>query len=327
MKGIHITGVIAWTLFWIGAPLAAQEATEAASSADESAAAPAASTDATTSAETTSPSPAEQTPTADSAAAPDETEAAAPTTEAAPADGTAPTDAATPAPAPAPASSVTPPPPTAAPYVDPETPKETPPAPTGPRKLMLLIGPGIGFSFMYPKEVNDYLDYFVDSQGASMEEGFSGLVLSIQPKLAIAFAPIEYVQIQVVGEIGWAPKIIAVYGGNSESFHYMRYTVGGTIAGNIPLQGGRKAISLGGGALFNVLSFEGIQEIAAGGRGVFGFRFYGRKAFTPEIFLEFNWIRASTGAPMASDPAIIGELDYVSATIGGNFYFKVTEKR
>jgi hypothetical protein len=80
--------------------------------------------------------------------------------------------------------------------------------------------------------------------------------------------------------------------------------------------------------LFNALEFKGLREITPGYRGVFGFRFYGRRAFTPEIFAEFNWIRADTGRdPGGRDPREIGELDYVSGTIGANFYFKITERR
>ncbi len=242
-----------------------------------------------------------------------------------PVTGTVPPDATMqPAPAVAPAPAA----PAPAPALEP--PVQEPLPPQGPRKLMLLLGPGFGLSFFYPTEVNDYLEYWVDRipYAETSEGSTTAMVLALQPKLAITFAPIEYVQIQLVGEIGWAPKVMAVIGGDSESFHFTRFSVGGTVAGHLPLRNGKSSISLGAGALFNVLKFRSLQEVAPGYRGVFGFRFYTRRAFTPEIFVEFNWIKADTGRdPTESIPGEIGNLSYISGTIGGNFYFKVVEKR
>ena len=197
----------------------------------------------------------------------------------------------------------------------------------GPRRNLLLIGPGFGFSFIYPREINDYLDNWADYQGVTLDEGgTTAMILSFQPKLAITFAPIEYVQLQFVGEVSWAPKIFSVIGGDSEVFHFLRYTTGMTVAGHIPISNGRRSISFGAGGLFNVLKFEDYQEIAPGVRGLFGFRFYGRRAFTPEIFLEYNWIRADTDRKADDYSNIISELNYSSVTIGGNFYFTIIGK-
>jgi hypothetical protein len=196
--------------------------------------------------------------------------------------------------------------------------------------MLVLFGPGFGLSFLYPKEINDYLDYWVDNLGTtSTEQGSTAIFMALQPRLSLTFAPIEYVQIQfILGEIAWAPKIMAVVGGSSESFHYLRVSTGGTVSGHIPLDNGRKSLSFGAGVLFNYLTFDHIAEVTPGYRGIMAFRFYGRKSFAPEIFLEFNWIRADTGRdPDGRSPGEIGELDYVSGTIGANFYFKVFEKK
>jgi hypothetical protein len=252
------------------------------------------------------------------------------------ADGAAVPEAGEPTPAPEPAAppaapSNPPPvvaaPPTVPPPAPPPQPTE-PAEPRGPRRMLLLLGPGFGLGFMYPKEINDFMENWTSSLGAEVEEGTSAMVLCIQPRVVITFAPIEYVQIQLVGEIGWAPKVMTVVGGDNRTFHFLRYSTGGTVAGHLPIRGGRSSVSLGAGVLFNALEFEGIQEITPGYRGVFGFRFYGRRAFTPEIFVEFNWIRADTGRdPGGRNPGVIGELDYVSGTIGANFYFKLFERR
>ena len=198
----------------------------------------------------------------------------------------------------------------------------------GPRKLLLLLGPGFGLSFFGCSEINDYLENWIDElDAAEADQKSAKMFLAFQPRFSLTFGPIEYVQIQFLGELAWAPKIIKVIGGSSESFHFMRYSTGGTVSGHIPLAQGRRSISFGAGVLFNVMKFKDYTEYAPGYRGVFAFRFYGRKAFSPEIFVEFNWIKADTGAdPDGNIPEAVGELSYISGTIGANFYFKVLEK-
>ncbi len=200
---------------------------------------------------------------------------------------------------------------------------------SGPRKLMLLMGPGLGIGFMYPKEINKYIEGWMNSIGAvELNQGSTAMVVCLQPRFSITFAPIEYVQLQFVGEIGWSPKVIAVIGGNSKGFHFLRASTGGTISGHIPISNGRCSVSIGGGVLFNYLKFENLKEITPGYRGLFAFRFYTKKAFTPEIFVEFNWIKADTGRdPGRQDPMEIGELSFISGVIGANLYFKVVEKK
>ena len=184
---------------------------------------------------------------------------------------------------------------------------------------------------MYPKEINDYLENWASSRSAEIEDGTSAIVLSLMPRVAITFAPIEYVQIQVVGEIGWAPKVLTLVDDYldtyTESFHFLRYSTGGTVNGHLPVARGRGSVFIGGGVLFNVLRFKSYQEIAPGYRGVMGYRFYSRRVFCPEVFFEFNYIKAETGdEPGAYDPYEIEELNYTSGTIGVNFYFKVMER-
>ena len=307
---------------------AAADEGEAASSTRETAADAAPTTDGETTAapatdgETTAAaSSVEMTPEGETAASPEETvtaPGAAPTSEEAQPSGTQTTDdlSATAAPPPSPDE------------LNIDSGERTY-GYAGPRRMLFLLGPGFGFSFFGCKEINDYLESWIAEQDAyEADQSSAKMFLAFQPRFSLTFGPIEYVQIQFLGELAWAPKIIKVIGGSSESFHYVRYSTGGTVSGHIPLAQGRRSISFGAGALFNVLKFRDYTEYAPGYRGVFAFRFYGRKAFTPEIFVEFNWIKADTGAdPDGNIPEAIGELSYVSGTIGANFYFKLIEKQ
>jgi hypothetical protein len=202
---------------------------------------------------------------------------------------------------------------------------------TGPRRLMLLLGPGFGFSFMYPREINEYLGDWADRQGVEIEDGSTAIVLGMMPRVAVNFAPIEYVQIQVVGELGWAPKVLTVIDdtldSRTESFHFLRFSTGGTVNGHLPVARGRGSVFLGAGVLFNVVKFKSYKEMAPGYRGLVGYRFYGRRIFCPEIFFEFTYINAKTSdEPGVYDADEIEELNYTSGTIGVNFYFKAVEK-
>jgi hypothetical protein len=207
---------------------------------------------------------------------------------------------------------------------------------TGPRRLFGLLGPGIGFGFFYPQGVNDYLEYRKDLQGAEVETGTTAIYYNMVPKVAFDIAPIEYVQFQLVGEIGWAPKFIGVSGGDSGTFHYLRYSGGGTVNGHLPLKGGKYSVFLGAGALFHYLRFEGYSAWAPGARGVAGFRFY-RKRVVPEVFLAFDWVRSDSREKIAwLDPVLDAdgnvvyqntykriELNYTGITLGINVYFQL----
>jgi hypothetical protein len=200
-------------------------------------------------------------------------------------------------------------------------------APRGYQKrssVRFLLGPGFGLQFFYSGDVNDYLDEWVRHNSTGTEEGFTAVILAFVPRLAINFAPIPYFQIQLFGEVGWAPKVFTLQmvsesgspmGSETTVFHYLRFSGGGTLNAHIPVAQGRKSLFFGAGAYFNRLKFEEYEANAPGVRGLVGFRFY-RKRFAPEIFLAFDWSRAT--AEHAGDEMT---LQYTGGTIGGNFYF------
>jgi hypothetical protein len=207
---------------------------------------------------------------------------------------------------------------------------------SGPRRNLVLLGPGLGFGCFYPKDVNDYIENWTDLQGATLESGFTAMVFNIVPKVAFSYAPIEYVQIQVVGEIGWAPKILAIAGGDTGVFHYMRYSLGGTINGHLPLKGGKLSVLIGAGGLFSWLRFESFGAATPGVRGLVGLRMFLEK-LVPEVFLEFNWIKDNSDEKhlvpervRSADGSFTDqvsykqlEMSYTGITLGVNFYFQL----
>ena len=204
-----------------------------------------------------------------------------------------------------------------------------PPRPqrTAARRMMLLLGPGMSLGFFSPGDVNRYMEQQIS--GATIQSGFSGMFLNIVPRISVGFAPIEYVQITAVGEIGWGPKIIEVQGSSSssDSYHFVRYSGGGTITGHIPIKNYRFSLFGGGGALFHWMSFEEFEAGGPGARAVLGFRMY-NKTFTPEIVLMFDYAHAKHQGT-TSDPhtgvvtPITFDLNYTGVTIGVTFHFKV----
>ena len=197
----------------------------------------------------------------------------------------------------------------------------------GPRKLMFLIGPGLSLGIFYPSEVNNYMERWLDNQGTVVSKsGFTGMFINIVPRVTMEFLPIEYVGIEVLGELGWGPKIISIEGGDSKIFSFVRYSVGGAVNGYIPLSGGRKAIKLGVGGLFHHMSFEGFSTNTVGFRAQAGYRIY-QRIFTPEIFAAFDYAKGDVGTPGGFTSNYPKNLNFTGVIVGVNFYFNTTPNR
>jgi len=188
------------------------------------------------------------------------------------------------------------------------------PVRTSARRWMLLMGGGFSFGFFSPGDVNNYIEGGLGN--AKVEQGVSGMFLNLVPRLSIAFAPIEYVQVTAIGEIGWGPKIIQVRGSSSSStsYSFVRYSGGAIVTGHIPLKNYRMSLFGGGGIMYHWMEFEGYEAGTPGFRGLVGLRI-AKKVFTPEIWLGMDYAKANDGG---------FELNYTGVTIGATFHFKVT---
>jgi hypothetical protein len=198
------------------------------------------------------------------------------------------------------------------------------------RKGLFLIGAGIGIGIFLPRHVNDYLEDWTSSHGATDQVGFSEMLLNFVPRVTATYIPIEYVQLQILGEIGWAPKVMTVTGAGAEEetefFHYVRYSPGALANFHLPVNANRQAIFVGGGVLYHWLRFEGggadYKAEALGYRAQLGYRFYIR-AIAPEVFVAFDYVKADSNKAIApGEQDMI--LEYTGGMIGGNFYFDLT---
>jgi hypothetical protein len=208
------------------------------------------------------------------------------------------------------------------------TPRRTPePLRDSPRMLMFLLGPGFNLGIFRPKDVGRYIDEVVNADSAQVQEGFTDMVINIVPRITFKFLPIEYVEIEAVAEIGWGPKAVVVVGGSSESFHFVRFSAGGTVSGHIPLRNYRNSLFFGGGVLYHSMRFEDYEAGTPGYRGQMGFRFYGRR-FTPEIFASFDYIKGYSGKAFTYDNERTKEmvLNYTGGMIGANFLFNIIHR-
>jgi hypothetical protein len=181
---------------------------------------------------------------------------------------------------------------------------------TSARRMMILLGPGLSFGGFSPGDVNQYIDDKVS--GYTVQSGFSGMILNIVPRVTASFSPIEYVQIEAVGEIGWGPKMIDK-GSSTDLYSFVRYSGGVTVTGHIPLKSYRFSLFGGAGFVYHWMSFEEHAAGTPGARALLGFRMY-NKVFTPEIVLMFDYASANDG-PF--------NLNYTGVTLGVNFNFRL----
>lgn len=198
------------------------------------------------------------------------------------------------------------------------------------RKGLFLIGAGIGIGIFLPRDVNDYISDWTSDRGATEQLGFSEMLMNFVLRVTATYIPIEYVQLQILGEIGWAPKMMTITGPGvdeeTEMFHYVRYSPGALANFHLPVNSNRQAIFVGGGVLYHWLQFEGggadYKGEALGYRAQVGYRFYVRN-FAPEVFIAFDYVKADSNkekSPGGEDLI----LEYTGGMVGGNFYFDLT---
>jgi hypothetical protein len=200
------------------------------------------------------------------------------------------------------------------------------------RRGLFLIGGGIGIGIFMPRDVNKYLDDWPRRQvGLAVEQaGFSEMVINYVPRVTVTYIPIEYVQLQILGEIGWSPKAMTFTGGGGEDdtewFHYVRYSPGALANFHLPVNSNKQSIFVGGGVLYHWLRFEGGGEDykaeTLGYRAQIGYRFYIR-AFVPEVFVAFDYVKGETGKAIPDTQREM-TLEYTGGMVGGNFYFDLT---
>lgn len=194
----------------------------------------------------------------------------------------------------------------------------------------VLAGGGFSFGFFSPAEVNKYLARQIGTLGVS--DGSSSMSLFLNPRIALSVLPVEYVQFELVGEIGWSPKTFEEpVSGYRKTYDFTRYSVGATVSGHLPLAWRRAAIFIGAGALYHHLGIEGYGADAAGFRAVMGVRFFNLRPLIIDLVGTFDYALATDPDADPVDNALVQpsgplELDYTGGTLGLNVHYELFSK-
>ncbi len=162
------------------------------------------------------------------------------------------------------------------------------------KRRIFSIGIGINLGFFYSEDINNYIRTASRiGQSTTVVYGSSDLFLGFTPVLSINIMPIKYLNIQVTGEIRWAPKFITGYGVEDRLINYVRYSPGVIISGYLPLGSSEKiGLLLGAGCFYHFMRFEGYNADSLGVRGQFGLRIDFQK-LSIDILLSYDYAPAN----------------------------------
>ena len=123
------------------------------------------------------------------------------------------------------------------------------------------------------------------------------------------------IDISLIGEYAWAPKLILVSGGDDEYFHFDRISPGFIPKFHLPIGSGKHSIFFAPGLLYNFMKFEKYKANGFGARLEIGFSFNpGKKNIQPFVCYDFS---------KAIDDSYYYEfeLNYSGVQIGVDFSF------
>lgn len=205
--------------------------------------------------------------------------------------------------------------------------------PARPKINRLLLGGGALFGFFNPDGVNTYLKNWVEAQHGYTTQGTPHMLLHVGPRAAVVFSPIPYIDITVLGELAWAPKVATLENGTGKStyFSYTRLSGGALANIHIPLR--EQSIFFGGGVLYSKLAFEEYTAETPGFRVQVGTRIPISNTLAVDGFLAFDSMAKDTGKPMNAGrnsrpdgSYTIGQtpgtmtLSYTAIVVGGTVY-------
>lgn len=175
------------------------------------------------------------------------------------------------------------------------------------------FGVGFGFGVFNPKDVNDYMSDYWDSQTSGYvvvdEYGFPEIYLNFFLQLAGGTYLSENVEMKGLFEFGIAPKIISIH--DTEVFTYIRYSPGAMC--NIHFNSsGPNNFTLGAGLLYHNMKFEEWKASAIGPRIKLAYTIHNKSSIL-ELFLSYDIVKGDTGE------SYVEELSYSGSLFGANF--------
>jgi len=119
----------------------------------------------------------------------------------------------------------------------------------------LYFGFSFGFSFFSPTGVNNNIQNYLDSRGISITSGTSDIIMNITLKANITYMINESFGLTGMWDMAFAPKVIVVENGASESFSFNRFSPG--VLGELYLGSKEyRKFMIGIGAFYNLMSFR-----------------------------------------------------------------------
>lgn len=124
-----------------------------------------------------------------------------------------------------------------------------------PPPKQLYFGLGFGLSFFGPTGVNNNIQNYLDSKGISITSGTSDIIMNISFKANITYMINESFGLSGLWDMAFAPKVIVVTNGASESFSFNRFSPGAIGEYYFGIKDNRKFV-LGAGILYNFMTFR-----------------------------------------------------------------------
>ncbi len=177
------------------------------------------------------------------------------------------------------------------------------------------FGIGIGMGGFAPKDVNDYLRDYWDSQIAGYyttgQFGFPEIYVNFVVQISGGTYLSQNVELKGLVEVGVAPKLIVIH--DSEFFNFIRYSPGVECNYHFPTSN-NKTFFLGGGFLYHNMKFEKWNASSLSPRFRIGFNIQNAKnSVVP--YLAVDYAKGKTGK------SEMPTLNYSGAILGINFKF------
>ncbi len=190
------------------------------------------------------------------------------------------------------------------------------------KRRIFSIGIGINLGFFYSNDINNYIRVASHiGQNSTIAFGTTDMFLGFTPVLSINIMPIKYLNIQIIGEIRWAPKFITGSGVEDRLINFTRYSPGVIISGYLPL-GSTERVGLlfGVGCFYHFMRFEEYNADSLGVRGQFGLRIDFNK-LSIDVLLSYDY--APANATNINNPIVKINLGDHGGNIGTLVSFKI----
>jgi hypothetical protein len=178
-----------------------------------------------------------------------------------------------------------------------------------PKPFQFKFYPSVHFGFFSPDDVNQYIAD--DLSNYTVTFGTTDLIMNFNLGVGFGFRILNLVEFQPCFEYSIAPKVIS----GADSYSFTKFS-GGMLANfMIPIAPNRRSsILVGGGILYNNMSFEEYSGSSVNPRVQAGLSLH-NNGFNPQVILAYDL------AKTFADNAEYFELDYSSFRIGVNLNF------